>query len=205
MRSEPSDRYLVTAHMVRAVRSHTAPTCPARITDLWACIERDPVISDLGYVMVWWCVKRTGWRGGSPVVFLTRQGQNGHFICHFVLPCQGRTLVATGEAPPGTLSTGRRRWVARPRVRVSRPSLANPILPHSPSLFSFTGLAADRAESWRNPSRPREEPEGELQGRLRPAQSRSRPPLPRAETGKHEELKLRQWPQHLVPTRPQPR
>jgi hypothetical protein len=61
-----------------------SPRTLAYPTDLWACFERDPVISELGYVMVWWFVKRTGWHGDSTVILLARKGQKRLFRSHLV-------------------------------------------------------------------------------------------------------------------------
>jgi hypothetical protein len=65
------------------------PSSPACSTNLWVCIERGPIVSDLGYVGIWWCVQRTVWRDVSPVVLLARQGQNQIFLFHFLLSDSG--------------------------------------------------------------------------------------------------------------------
>jgi hypothetical protein len=100
----PNRSFLLRGHLlavhfqdqaIRAVRSATwhcsrGPNRPflhssltsSCFTDLWACIERGPVVSDLGYVAVRWCMQRAGWCGGSTVVFLARQGQNRNFPSH---------------------------------------------------------------------------------------------------------------------------
>jgi hypothetical protein len=61
-----------------------SPRTLAYPTDLRACFERDPVVSELGYVMVWWFMERMGWRGGSTVILLTRKGQKHLFRSHLV-------------------------------------------------------------------------------------------------------------------------
>jgi hypothetical protein len=73
-----------------------------------------------------------------PVVLLARQGQNRHFLSHFVLPSSRRTRVATAASPPGT-GLFRRRWSLRVcllameregqgllLLSLSRPSSPNP-------------------------------------------------------------------------------
>jgi hypothetical protein len=61
-----------------------SPLSPTAFTDLWACFERGPAVSELGYVVVWWFVERKGWRGGSTVILLARKGQNRLFQSHLV-------------------------------------------------------------------------------------------------------------------------
>jgi hypothetical protein len=95
---------------------------------LWACIERGPVVSDLGYVVVWWYVQRTGWCGGSTVVLLVREGQKSLFLSHFLLLHCGEDGVAVRggfalvdgyrappvmEAPSSSMERGRKRGIPR--------------------------------------------------------------------------------------------
>jgi hypothetical protein len=57
----------------------------------------------------------TEWCGGSPVVLLAHQGQNQLFMFPFVLLPSGRTPMATGDVPLGTLATATvLPWVVAP-------------------------------------------------------------------------------------------
>jgi hypothetical protein len=62
-----------------------SPQTLAFSTDLWACFERDPVVSGPGYVVLGLCGQHTEWRGGSTGILLARQGQNRLFTCHLLL------------------------------------------------------------------------------------------------------------------------
>jgi hypothetical protein len=158
--------------------------------------------------VVRWCVQRTGWRGGSTVVFLARQGQNRLFICHFVLPCPVRTRVATGEAPSGTFLQRRRR-------RGSKAPLYTSLVPHPQTLSSLIPLLSFHPRSWRRTERRSGETLATHERkRKQKVSSKDDCALPSlggdllypndAEIGGHEELELHRQRNIWSPTRPRP-
>jgi hypothetical protein len=83
--------------VVQAVCFLDSPPSSAYFTDLWACIARDPVVSDLGYVTICSFKQQIRWRGGSPVVSFAHRGKID-FSC-FISFCS--TMERTGRAVRG--------------------------------------------------------------------------------------------------------
>jgi hypothetical protein len=86
-----------------------SPPCPACTTDLWACFERGLVVSDLGYVVVWWFVQRAVWHGGTPWFCLPARGKNVFSALISIFSTVERTASQCMAASPSSAGTGHRR------------------------------------------------------------------------------------------------